>query len=228
MICETFLPHIFFRKTKTLSPVVGALSTMTVKKAGPGLLNPVTSSQEKYLSSTRGSTELVRAMTGGEAFYNADHLRTLSEEQRDGKKSQDIVYESRLKVLVRDLKVTYKRLLLCAKITGAWLRVCGTTVSGTVLSDTKFRDFLCARYNVSSLNLQSHCDGCGTLFRVRVMQEPNYNVGGLVIACHKKIRDKLLYLPERAFTSTSVRAEPLIHQGRNRYKLEIHQGSYKH
>ena len=65
MIRETFLPCIFFGKTKTLSPAVGDLSTMTAKKSGLGLLNLVTSYQEKYLSSTQGSAELVRAVTGG-------------------------------------------------------------------------------------------------------------------------------------------------------------------
>ena len=56
MICEIFLPRIFYGKTKTLSPVVGALSKIPVKKSGLGLLNPVTSDQEKYLNSTQGST----------------------------------------------------------------------------------------------------------------------------------------------------------------------------
>ena len=37
---------------------------------------------------------------------------------------------------VCDLKVTDRRLLLCAKSTGACLSVRGTTVSGTVLSAT--------------------------------------------------------------------------------------------
>ena len=41
-ICETFLPRLFFRKTKTLSPAVGAISTMPVNKYGLVLLNPVT------------------------------------------------------------------------------------------------------------------------------------------------------------------------------------------
>ena len=39
MICKTFLPHIFLGKTKTLSPGVGSLSTMPVKKARLGLLD---------------------------------------------------------------------------------------------------------------------------------------------------------------------------------------------
>ena len=109
---------------------------MPVNKSGLVLLNPVTSSQEKCLSSIRGSAELVRAVTGGGAFSNADHLRTLSEERRGGKK-----HEYRFKGWVRNIKGTDKRLLLCAKITAAWLIVRGTTVSGTVLYATKFRVF---------------------------------------------------------------------------------------
>ena len=52
IIQENLLPFLFAVKTKTLSTVVGALSTMPVKKSGLGQLNPVTSAQEKYLSST--------------------------------------------------------------------------------------------------------------------------------------------------------------------------------
>ena len=33
MLWETFLPHLFFGKTKYLSPIVGALSTMPFKKS---------------------------------------------------------------------------------------------------------------------------------------------------------------------------------------------------
>ena len=64
MIRETFLPRLFFRKTKTLSPTVVNLSIIPIKVAGLGLLNPVTSAKEKCLSSHPGSAELIRAMTG--------------------------------------------------------------------------------------------------------------------------------------------------------------------
>ena len=56
----------------------------------------------------------------------------------------------------------------------------------------------------------------------------SFRIGGLVITRHKKIRDKLLYLSQRAFTSAYVRAEPITHQGRTRSELEISQGSDKH
>ena len=39
IIWETFLPHIFSGKTRTLSPIVVTLSTMPIYVAGLGLLN---------------------------------------------------------------------------------------------------------------------------------------------------------------------------------------------
>ena len=101
-----------------------------------GLPNTVISSQEKYLISQRGIAELVRAVTGGGAFSNANHLRTLSEERSNGKKDRDAVYKSKLKGLVSDLKGTDKRLLLRAKSTGVWMSAHSTKFSVTVLSAT--------------------------------------------------------------------------------------------
>ena len=71
-------------------------------------------------------------MVVGGAFSNDKHLRTLSEERRDGKKDWDAAYKTKLKGLVRDLKGTYKRLLLHTKSTGAWPIVRSTTVSESV------------------------------------------------------------------------------------------------
>ena len=89
----------------------------------------------------QGSEELVRTVKGGKGLSNADHLLTLSEERRDRKKPRDVAYESRLKGLVGNLKGNDKRLLLRAISTGAWLSVCGTAVSGTLLPATEFLNF---------------------------------------------------------------------------------------
>ena len=50
---------------------------------------------------------------------------------------------------------------------------------------------------------------------------------GLVIAHHNEIRDKLLYISRRDFTSTSVHGEPLIHQVRTISEQEIRHSSDK-
>ena len=65
MIRETFLPHIFFIKKKSLSPIVGALSTMKIEKYRLGIMNPVTSEKEKYLIFHQASTELIRDVKVG-------------------------------------------------------------------------------------------------------------------------------------------------------------------
>ena len=99
MIRGTFSPRLFFVKTKTLSPIVGALSKMPVKKSGLGILNPVMSAQEKYLRSQRGSAELVQDVKGGGSFFNSSHLWNLSEKQRYGKKYRYYAYKSKVKGL---------------------------------------------------------------------------------------------------------------------------------
>ena len=76
MIWETFLHHLFFGKTKTLSPIVGTLSMMPIKVSRLVLLNTATPEKEKYLIPQRGGAELVKAVTGVGAFSNANHLRT--------------------------------------------------------------------------------------------------------------------------------------------------------
>ena len=126
MIRKTFLPCILFRKTKNLSPVVGDLSTMPVKKYGMGLLNPVTSDQEKYSSSTQGSVELVQAVTGGGEFSYVNHLRTLIDDRQDGKEAWDVEYGYRLKGFVINIQGTDKSIILRTISTGKWLSVRGT------------------------------------------------------------------------------------------------------
>ena len=55
--------------------------------------------------------------------------------------------------------------------------------------------------------------------------KPSCSIGGLVIARHNKILDELIYLYQCSFTSSYVRAEPLLHQGRTKSEQEIFQGS---
>ena len=100
MIKETFLPRIFFGNMKTISPIVAALSTTPVKKFGLGLLNPVTSAEDKYPRSQWGSAELIRDVKGGGALFNVDHIRMLGEEIRDGRKYREYEYETKIKGLV--------------------------------------------------------------------------------------------------------------------------------
>ena len=59
------------------------------------------------------------------------------------------------------------------------------------------------------------------------MHSLSCSIGGLVIAHHNEICDELLYLSRRAFTSESLHAKPLIHQGCTKSEQDIRQVSNK-
>ena len=170
------------------------------------------SAKERYLSSQRANAEIIQSVTGG--VSNSDCLMDIREESCDRKKNQYDANDSTLKGLVGYLIGTNQRLILSTKNTGDCLDVRGTTVTGTSFSAMEFSDFLCPSYNVTPLNLQSHCGVCGTYFQVR--HSLSCSKGGLDIARLNEARDELLYLSQQAFNSASVREEPLIHQGHTR------------
>ena len=87
---------------------------MSVKKAVLGLLNPVTSVNEKYLISQHTITDLILSLMGEGAFSNADHLLALREERRDGQKIRDGVNSAKLKDLVADLNSADRCIILSA------------------------------------------------------------------------------------------------------------------
>ena len=130
-----FLPRLFFRKPRSPTPLIGALITVLVKKFGLGLKNPVTSTDEKYLSLQSASMELNQDVIGEGCFSTDNHLLELREEIQD-EKIWDDANDSKLKGLVDDLEAPDLRLILCAKNTGSWLSMRGTTVTGKVLAAT--------------------------------------------------------------------------------------------
>ena len=59
MLQESFLSYLFFVNSKSLSPIVGTISMIPVRKASMGLLNAVASASEKCLSLQRAIIELI-------------------------------------------------------------------------------------------------------------------------------------------------------------------------
>ena len=83
--------------------------------------------------------------------------------------------------------------------------------------------FQCACYDVTPLNLQRKCNGCVTSFDV--LHSLSYSKGGLLIARHNIVCDKLLYLAWRDLPLASVCVEPFIYQGQIKSEGDICQGS---
>ena len=60
----------------------------------------------------------------------------------DGQKNWDDADDVTLQGLVGYLIGTYRRPIISAKTTAAWINVRGTTVTGTVFPATEFLDFI--------------------------------------------------------------------------------------
>ena len=72
---ETFLPCLLFGKSKTLPPIVGALSKLPVKKSEMGLQSIMTSSKEKYTSLLRVRDNIIDAFKDKRLFSTTNHIK---------------------------------------------------------------------------------------------------------------------------------------------------------
>ena len=77
VLLENFLPYLFFGNLKTLTPVVGSISTLPVNKASMGLQNPVKSESDKYIRLQCARYELIGAVTGEREFQPLTNFRRL-------------------------------------------------------------------------------------------------------------------------------------------------------
>ena len=90
------LPCIFSRESKYIPSIIGTLSKMLFKKYGIGQQDPVTSSNEKYLSLLCVSIKMIGGIIGASEFSTANRLQAVKEEKCGGKKTWDCVNDSKL------------------------------------------------------------------------------------------------------------------------------------
>ena len=86
LLQETFLTHLFLRKSQSLPAIVGNLSMILFNKYGMVLQNPVMSADEKLLGPQCARTELTRAVMGESGISTDYQLKTFNEERSEGKK----------------------------------------------------------------------------------------------------------------------------------------------
>ena len=118
MLQEIFFPFLFFGRSNPFPPVVGALSTLPVKKSGKGQQKPVTSSEDKYTSLLHASYGLIGAVRGKRGFPTDDHIQAVKEKHRD-EKNWDYVNDAKPLVIVSNQSAFKKHLFLRAKYTGS-------------------------------------------------------------------------------------------------------------
>ena len=79
MLQENFLTCLLFGNLNYLSTSLGTISTMPVNKTSLGLLNPMASTNFKYLHLQGASTDLIRSVKVEGEFSNANSLVALRE-----------------------------------------------------------------------------------------------------------------------------------------------------
>ena len=89
LLCETFLPRLFFRKLIYFTPLIGNMGTMPVNKAGLSLKNTATCINKKSISSQRVITDMIWTVTGESELFTVNHLQALREEKHDKQKVQN-------------------------------------------------------------------------------------------------------------------------------------------
>eukprot|EP00978_Attheya_sp_CCMP212_P016565 scaffold43553_cov75-Attheya_sp.AAC.3 len=102
--------------------------------------------------------------------------------------------------------------------------------AGSILSDLEFQYGLQLHYALKIQNLPTHCDGCNAI--CSIVHALSYEKGGLVIACHNEMKDKLGFLATLATSPNAVHDEPFVFPGHaasaesNSEPSNIHQGPH--
>ena len=95
--------------------------------------------------------------------------------------------------------------------TGAWLTLHPSTVNGTEWCAQEWCDSLFMQYGIDPPDLPKYCDGYNTKFTI--CHALNCKMGGLVMARHNKLRDRVADLAGKAFPPSHMHNNPLIFVG---------------
>ena len=114
---EIFLPHLLFRKLKSLTSLIETQTTIPVKKSSLGLQNLIFSMEENDPIPRRTSTELIWSVTGKGKLSTTNHPPELREERRDRQKIWDDANNAKLRGLVENLEAPDLCLILSSKNT---------------------------------------------------------------------------------------------------------------
>jgi hypothetical protein len=189
------------------------LTSLSVRRAGLGLLNPTRTAPDCFTASEACTKLLARSLRKGQALDSNLHSRQAAVERRKTRKAREAAEETALAALTAEAPSSVKRRLVRAKETGTWLTTTPNRLNGTELSADEFRDSLRLRLGLAPLNLPAKCDGCGETFSVG--HALICKQGGLVTLRHNDVAAEWHHLCARALTPAAVSDEPLIHHSRD-------------
>ena len=203
---ETFLRELFevIGKGAQNQGVVYLL----VKQVVLVLPDPTLTDPENWTESCVSIGHLVVALRGQVEFRTADHSACLREGRPEVRwRSTQWAKEALAATIAGALVQGARQLRRVTKI-GAWMTVQPSTVNGTALGAQEWRDALFLRYGLTPPDLPKYFDDCNIKFTI--FHALNCNRGGLSMACHNELQDRVTDLSRKVFTPFHVREKSLI------------------
>lgn len=213
-ISDTFLPALFAEDGQAITGLRAQLS-LSVKKAGLGVPNPITTAQANLEASVRVTAELTASLVERKDLNVVEYASEAGQLRRKGRKERILVDQCQLDSLKMAASSQLgKRRLDRATKTGAWLTATPDRLNGTDLSSAEFRDSLRLRFGLTPNSLPHRCDGCQQRFTVG--HAMSCKKGGLVLLRHNDVANEWHELCAQALTPSAVTDEPLINTGQCR------------
>ena len=200
------IPRIFGRE-----PPDRRITELPVRYGGLGLRDPTMTAQKNHLASKEMASYLVDSILRNSKFDTRIHKNGVYKERKEMKEMEDQLCASKLEEIMTEVDLEEKVRLNRALKNGAWLTINPRESNESHLSAGEFRDGLFVRYGLHPSRLQGRCDGCGA--KTNLKHAMSCAKGGLIIGRHNEIRDEVGNLLIKAFSSSSVRGEPIIQHG---------------
>jgi hypothetical protein len=181
-----------------------------VKNVGLAILDPKTTADENWTTSTAVCVHLIAALRGTEVFRSMNHNHIMAAGQAEMRLRKTSTSDVKLDYILNRLEATgvVPSREDSTLGPGVWLSALPSTVNGPKLSAQEFRDAISIRYGITPSNLPTQCDGCDARFTLQ--HALGCKKSGLVIFRHNKIRDELIHLAGKAFTPSAICGKPLL------------------
>ena len=213
-IVQSFLPALFDEDNTELIEELRDRLTLSVKKSGLGIPNPVTSSPENHESSKVITSSLVQSLIEGKNLNAIAYKDEASAKRRSCRNERIQSDQTQFDgMFIAESSKAKQECLNRARKSGAWLTLTPDRINGTELSEEEFRDSLRIRFGLQPKHLPNRCEGCHQRFSVE--HAMSCKRGGLILLRHNDVTNEWSSLCSQALKPSAILDEPLIHNGRD-------------
>ena len=187
-ISKKFMPALL---QKTEEEIPRSITSLPVRMAGLGILNPVSTATFAHETSYQASTHMRESIKYCSEFTLETHKSYLAASRKTHRGKTDHMYSQTLSSELNKMSLPNARSIKRSSEykNSSWLSIFPSKVDNFHLSSQEFRDAVCLRYNLGVNNLPSWCDGCGQAFTVN--HALSCKKGGLIIMRHNEVRDTI-------------------------------------